>query len=115
MPVNIHECVEEKRAQRIYVSRQRKARSFGRLRDEDKIVRTNLSFRHLGDLSHLLWPRNALAVHPFSRPRYGHGSNDGREFFGREVIFGHVMSELHYKNLPIMGKISNPKMGRDRT
>ena len=92
-----------------------KVLSLNLLSDQNKIVRAHNAVGDLGNFSHLLGTGNAFAIHPFARAGRGDASDDCGKFLRRELVIRHVLSELHSGNLPIMGKIDNPKMGRDNT
>ena len=91
-----------------------KDRSFGGLANQNKVVGTNRAVSNLGYFSHLLNARRPFTVHPFTNARSRDASNDLSKPFRGDAIIRHVLGELHAQELPIMGKICNPKMGWDK-
>lgn len=90
----------------------RGGRSFGGLL-ENEVVGLNEPARHFRNFSHLIWSRNALAVHPLADPRNRQPAHIGRERLKADVILRNVLREFHTRLLPKVGKFCNPIMGRD--
>ncbi|TCR01086.1 hypothetical protein EDF70_10591 [Neorhizobium sp. JUb45] len=94
--------------------RSSKTTSFSRLRNEYEIVGANCTVRYLSDTTHLLRTRHTLAVSPFLNAGHRYAADKIRKGIVRNIVISHVTVQLHGQNLPILGKISNPNMGRDR-